>query len=69
MKDLQEAINLKARLKIKYLSSQNAEVTVREVIPSQIKQENNRYYLLGYCNLRKEERIFAVDGILDLEVV
>ncbi|MCM8779551.1 MAG: exonuclease domain-containing protein [Candidatus Omnitrophica bacterium] len=66
---IQEALELKVKLKIKYLSSHRAEVTEREVIPSCVKQENNKYYLIGYCNLRKEERIFAVDGILGLEIV
>lgn len=66
---IQEAMDLGVKLKIKYLSSRSAEVTEREVIPRQIKLENNRYYLIGYCNLRKEERIFAIDGILHLEIL
>jgi len=66
---IQEAMELKVNLKIKYISSQSAEVTERQVLPRQLKQDNNRYYLIGYCNLRKEERIFAVDGILHLEIV
>ncbi|MCM8762837.1 MAG: exonuclease domain-containing protein [Candidatus Omnitrophica bacterium] len=66
---IQEALDLKVRLKIKYLSRSNAEVTEREVIPRQIKQENNKYYLVGYCDLRKEERTFSIDGILHLEIL
>ncbi|MDD5165957.1 MAG: exonuclease domain-containing protein [Candidatus Omnitrophica bacterium] len=67
--EIQEAIDLKVKLKIKYLSSSNAEVSEREVIPKEIKQENNRKYLVGYCCLRREERTFRIDGILHLEIL
>lgn len=67
--EIQEAISLGVKLKIKYLSSQGAEVSEREVIPKELRQENGRSYLVGYCCLRKEERTFRVDGILHLEVV
>jgi DNA polymerase-3 subunit alpha (Gram-positive type) len=66
---IQEAIDLGVKLKIKYLSASGAEVSEREVIPGEIKQDNNRSYLVGYCCLRNEERTFRVDGILHLEVV
>jgi len=66
---IQEAIDLGVRLKIKYLSSQGAEVTEREVIPREIRQENNRSYLVGLCCLRNQERTFRVDGILHLQIL
>lgn len=66
---IQEAIDLGIKLKIRYLSSSGAEVSEREVIPKEIKQENNRSYLVGYCCLRKEERTFRIDGILHLELL
>jgi len=66
---IQEAIGLGVRLKIKYLSSSNAAVSEREVIPKEIKQENNRFYLVGYCCLRNEERAFRIDSILHLEII
>jgi DNA polymerase III epsilon subunit len=65
---IQEAIGLGVKLKIKYLSSSGAEVSEREVIPKEIRQENGRSYLVGFCCLRKDERTFRVDGILHLEV-
>lgn len=67
--EIQEAIDLGLKLKVKYLSSSGAEVSEREVIPKEIKQENNRSYLLGYCCLKKEERTFRIDGILHLELL
>ncbi|MGA2775582.1 MAG: exonuclease domain-containing protein [Candidatus Omnitrophota bacterium] len=67
--EIQEAINLGVNVKIKYLSSSGAEVTEREVVPKEIKQENGRSYLIGYCCLKREERTFRIDGILHLEAV
>ena len=66
---IQEGINLGVRLKIKYLSSTGAEVTEREVIPKEIKQENGRSYLVGFCCLRNDERTFRVDNMLRLEIL
>lgn len=66
---IQEAMDLKVKLKIRYLSSSNAEVSEREVIPKEIKQENNRSYLVGYCCLKNEERTFRIDGLLHLEIL
>lgn len=65
---IQEAINLGVGLKIKYLSSSNAEVTERQVIPKEIRQENKKNYLVGFCSLRQDERTFRVDNILQLEM-
>lgn len=67
--EIQKAINLGVKLKIKYLSVSAAEVTEREVAPKEIKQEKNRMYLVGHCSLRNEERSFRIDGILHLEIV
>lgn len=66
---IQEAIVSGVKLKIRYLSSSGAEVSEREVIPKEIKQENSRSYLVGYCCLRREERTFRIDGILHLEII
>ena len=67
--EIQRAIDQKLTLKIKYLSSSGAEVSERQVIPGQIRQEYNHSYLVGYCCLKKEERTFRIDGILHLEVI
>ena len=66
---IQEAMDLGAKLKIKYISSSLGQVTEREVIPKEIKQDKNRTYLIGHCCLRQEERSFRIDGILHLEIV
>jgi DNA polymerase III epsilon subunit len=66
---IQEAIDLGVGLKIKYIASGGAEVSEREVVPKELKQENDRSYLVAFCRLRNEERTFRVDGILHLEIV
>lgn len=66
---IQQAIDLQVKLKIRYLSASGAAVSEREVVPKQIKQENSRKYLVGFCHLRNQERTFRIDGILHLEIV
>lgn len=66
---IQEAMDSGVKLKIKYLSSSSAEVSEREVIPKEIKQERNTSYLVAHCYLRNEERTFRIDGILHLEIL
>jgi DNA polymerase III epsilon subunit len=66
---IQEAIDLGVGLKIKYIASSQAQVSEREVLPKELRQENDRSYLVAFCRLRNEERTFRVDGILHLEIV
>ncbi|MFA5351190.1 MAG: exonuclease domain-containing protein [Candidatus Omnitrophota bacterium] len=66
---IEKAINLKSRLKIKYLSTKDAGISLREVIPKEIRQDTKSKYLIGFCCLKKEERIFKIDNILGLEIV
>jgi len=66
---IQEAMDLGVRLNIRYLASSSAEVSEREVIPKELRQENNKTYLVGHCYLRNEERTFRIDGILRIEIV
>lgn len=66
---IQEAIDLGVKLKIKYLSSRGSKVTERQVMPREIRQENNHSYLVGFCCLRNQERTFRIDGILHLEII
>lgn len=67
--EIQEALSLEVKLKIKYFSSLRKELTEREVTPKEIIKENNKDYLMGYCHLRRKDRIFRIDGILQLEIV
>lgn len=67
--EIQQAIDLGVKLDISYLSGSNAEVSRRQVIPKEIRQDRNSSYLVGFCCLRNEERTFRIDGILHLEIV
>ena len=65
----EKAINLGAHLKIKYLSTRDASISLREVVPKEIRQDAKNKYLIGFCCLKKEERTFKIDNILELEIV
>ncbi len=66
---IQEAIDLGVKLNIKYLSRSSAAVSLRDVVPKEIKKDRNNTYLVGHCCLRNEERTFRVDGILHIEII
>ena len=65
---IQKCIQAKGTLKLSYISSQNGEVSLREVIPREIKQDNKYSYLVGYCCLKKDQRTFRLDNILGFEI-
>jgi len=67
--EIQEAINLKVKLKIRYMSRTDGEITTRLIEPLEIKEERGRFYLVGWCHLREDKRTFNLEGILHLEVV
>jgi predicted DNA-binding transcriptional regulator YafY len=67
--EIQEAIDLGARLRIKYLSTTDAQMTRREVIPREIRRQDRGVYLIGFCCLRNEERTFKIDHIVELEAL
>jgi len=53
---------------IDYFSMSGKEKTARSVDPYRIWYFNGTFYLVGYCHLRQEIRIFAVDRIRKLQV-
>ncbi len=65
---IQKAIDFGLKLKIKYYSSAGAQVTERQVSPKEIRREGKSTYIVGYCHLRKDERTFKLNAILDLEI-
>jgi DNA polymerase III epsilon subunit family exonuclease len=66
---IEKAIELKLPLQIKYLSVKDAQITSRQVIPREIRQEAGKSYLVGFCCLKNEERMFKVDNIMEIEIV
>jgi len=66
---IQEAVEGSARLKIRYMSSIDGMVTERLVLPKEIKQDKRNSYMIGFCFLKNEDRMFKVNSILDMEIV
>ncbi|MBE7412774.1 MAG: WYL domain-containing protein [Leptospiraceae bacterium] len=62
---IQDAINKKNKIQFNYQSRKNNLSEKREVAPFRIIQENSGY-LIAYCYLRKDLRIFRIDSIFDI---
>lgn len=56
------AADLKCPATLKYVD-QEGTATIRDVIIKEIFISDRKFYLLGYCNLRKQNRTFRVDRI------
>jgi len=66
---IEKAIGSRATLRIKYLSAKDASVSLREVIPREIRADARNKYLVGYCCLKQEERTFKIENILEMEML
>ncbi len=58
-----QAIAEKRRVQMRYDSAARGRVTRREVDPYRLWYASGGLYLIGYCHLRKEPRMFAVERI------
>lgn len=58
-----QAIAEKKRIQMRYDSAARGRVTRREVDPYRLWYASGGLYLIGYCHLRKEPRMFAVERI------
>ncbi len=65
--ELAEAINSGKRLLITYVDA-SGERTERWVTPTQVLGLADYIYLRGYCHLRKAERSFRLDRIVEVRV-
>ncbi len=61
-----EAINQKVSIKISYYSIAKDSCRERLVDPYQLRYFQGAWYLVGFCHLRREVRIFALDRIRKL---
>lgn len=57
------AIANKTRIQMRYDSAARGRVTRREVDPYRLWYASGGLYLIGYCHLRNEPRMFAVERI------
>ncbi len=60
---LTQSITEKKRIQMRYDSASRGKVTRREVDPYRLWYAAGGLYLIGYCHLRKEPRMFAVERI------
>lgn len=58
-----QAIAQKTRIQMRYDSASRGRMTRREVDPYRLWYASGGLYLIGYCHLRKEPRMFAVERI------
>ena len=58
-----QAIGHKMRLQMRYDSASRGRMTRRDVDPYRLWFASGGLYLIGYCHLRKEPRMFAVERI------
>lgn len=60
---LSQAITQKKTVQIRYFSASRGRMTRREVDPYRLWYASGGLYLVGYCHLRQDVRIFAVERI------
>jgi len=62
-----EAVLQKHCIRIDYFSMHRKELVSRTIAPYKIWFFDGSFYIIGYCRLRKDVRIFALDRIRNLE--
>ena len=66
--DMAKAVIGKRRLIIEYASISRKEPARREVDPYHLAGVDGQWYLVAYCHLRREVRLFVPSRIVDLEL-
>jgi predicted DNA-binding transcriptional regulator YafY len=66
---IQRALLDRRRLDMRYYSMSRDEENRRQVDPYHLTVFEGGFYLVGYCHLRKTERIFAVERIRELKML
>lgn len=64
---LAAAIGNKTKVWLRYYSASRDKINERYVDPYHLRYHQGAWYLIGYCDLRKAIRIFALDRILELK--
>lgn len=63
-----EAMDRKEEIAIVYSAMKNMKETKRDIAPYGLFFYDGIWYVLGYCNLRKEIRTFALDCIKEFKI-
>ena len=64
----EELLALKEEIEIVYKAMKNMKETKRDIAPYGLFFYDGIWYVLGYCNLRKEIRTFALDCIKEYKI-
>jgi predicted DNA-binding transcriptional regulator YafY len=57
----------KTQVELTYKTFDSEEVTSRKVEPVGVFHDNNQWYIMGYCHLRKDYRQFRTDRIQNIK--
>lgn len=60
---LTQAIDKQRTIQVRYFSASRTRMTRREIDPYRLWYASGGLYLVGYCHVRKEPRMFAVERI------
>jgi len=60
---LTQAIDKQRTVQVRYFSASRGRMTRREIDPYRLWYASGGLYLVGYCHIRKEPRMFAVERI------
>jgi predicted DNA-binding transcriptional regulator YafY len=60
---LTQAIDKQRTVQVRYFSASRGKITRREIDPYRLWYAAGGLYLIGYCHLRKEPRMFAVERV------
>ena len=66
---IEQALLERRRLDMRYYSMSRDDETRRQVDPYHLTVFEGGFYLVGYCHLRRSERIFAVERIRELKAL
>lgn len=65
---LRRAAAERRRCRIVYVRVEEPEPRERELDPYEVVESRGTWYVIGYCGLREDVRVFRIDRIVDLEV-
>jgi predicted DNA-binding transcriptional regulator YafY len=63
-----QSISLKNIISINYFANHDQKTTKRNVEPCGIYYQSNKWYLIGFCQLRNDYRNFRIDRISTIKV-
>jgi DNA polymerase III subunit epsilon len=64
---IEEALRIKGKLQIKYLSAYRDTTTTRIIEPLEVDVSGSYAYIVAFCHLRKEKSRFRLDRILEVK--